>query len=160
MRRPSHGVRHFFRFEKCLTPQGKISVEWSAGLAALVLVGAVIWSLMGQDVRLCKRVFAGLVQGDQSVRKHIDWEHLKALDVDVGTDYTKLPSADEQAAYQQGFVRSFSEGFVRSKADPAGFAGWRAQSDGTVTVEYPAKRKTVVFQLSENGKQVSGLAWK
>ena len=140
--------------------EAKMSVEWSAGLEAVVLVGAVIWSLMGQDVRLCKRVFAGLVQGDQSVRKHIDWEHLKALDVDVGTDYTKLPSADEQAAYQQGFVRSFSEGFVRSKADPAGFAGWRAQSDGTVTVEYPAKSKTVVFQLSENGKQVAGLAWK
>ena len=135
-------------------------MESALVIGALIIVGGFVWGQFGKDVRICKRVFAGLVEGNQSVGKHLDWSHLKTLGVDLGPDYTSLPTPEAQAAYRQEFIRNFSDGFVRSKADPAGFVEWRSQGDGTVTVEYPAKSKTLVFQLSENGKQVAGLAWK
>jgi hypothetical protein len=144
-----------------LTPAAKPSSMGAAAvIGALAIVGVFVWSLFGQDVRLCKRVLTGLIQGNQSVRNKIDWAHFIALGMDVGAIYAKLPDAKQQAMYQQGFVLKFAEGFAESKADPAGFTDWQAQADGTVTVEYPAKSKTALFRLSENGKQVAGLAWK
>ena len=125
----------------------------------LALAGMLAWSTFGQDVRFCKRVFAGLVTGDQSVRKMIDWSHFIALDTDVGAVYAQLPKS-EQLLYQQAFVRNFSLGFAASKADPSAFTNWRVQENGTVAVDYPAKNKVVIFKLSENGKQVVGLVWK
>ena len=142
----------------------QLASKKSLGPLALVggvitLAGLLVWNTFGQDVKLCKRVFVGLVTGDQSVRKKIDWNHFVALDVDVGATYTQLPPA-EQLPYEETFVRNFSLGFARAKADPSGFVNWRAQEDGTVAVDYPAKNKTAIFKLSENGKQVAGLAWK
>jgi len=119
-----------------------------------------VWSLFGQDVKLCKRVLTGLIQGNQAVRQNIDWDHLTALDVDVGATYAQFRDAHEQTAYQRMFVQKFAEGFAQANANASVFTGWRAQENGTVTVDYPAKSKTLVFRLSKSGKQIAGLAWQ
>ena len=142
-----------------LSARGRLTTEGAIGIGVIALIGIAVWSFIGQDVRLCKQVFAGLVTGDQGVRQKIDWSHFVALDANVGSVYTQLPDG-EKTPYEQTFVRNFSLGFAKAQADPSGFTNWRAQGDRTVTVDYPAKSKTAVFTLSENGKQVTRLAWK
>ena len=140
--------------------QGRVTTGSIVGIGGLAVGGLLVWSLFGQDVKLCKRVLTGLIQGNQAVRQHIDWDHLTALDVDVGATYTQIQDAQEQAIYQRMFVQKFAEGFAQASADASVFTGWRAQGDGTVTVDYPAKSKTLVFRLSESGKQIAGVAWQ
>ncbi len=143
-----------------LRSRARMNVGTAVGIGLIVAVGLLVVSFWGRDVKLCKRVLTELIQGNHAVRQHIDWGHLTALDVDVGATYAQLQDAQEQMAYQRIFVQKFAEGFAQAQADASVFTGWRAQGDGTVAVDYPAKSKTLVFRLSESGKQVTGMAWK
>jgi len=136
-------------------------VDYAAlALVAGVAAAAAFAHLSGSpEVRLCRRVFAGLVNGNEAVRAAIEWERLKALGVDVGAAYARLPDEREQQEYQQAFVRSFAEGFQRGGATLRSFTNWRLGEDGTVSVEYPAKQKTLRFRLSATGKQVQEIGW-
>ncbi len=145
---------------RAMRSDGRVPVGAVVGIGVVVALGLFVANFMGRDVKLCKRVLTGLIQGNHAVRQHIDWGHLTALDVDVGATYTQIQDAQKQAAYQHVFVQKFAEGFAQAKADASVFTGWRAQGNGTVAVDYPAKNKTLVLRLSESGKQVAGFSWQ
>jgi hypothetical protein len=105
------------------------------------------------------------VSGRQSVQSRIDWERLKALEVDVGATYAALPDEKEREAYRQAFIERFSRGFGSTGAGLKDFAGWRVQEraeDRTVVAaDYPKKRKVLLFELSAlGGRKVTGIRWQ
>ena len=144
-------------------PKSKIQNASSAGVigaiaAALVMGGFSL--LSDPDIRFCRRALAQLVNMNLSVGRSIDWAHLQALEVNVGATYAALPSRQEQADYEQAFIRNFAGGFRKNGGRLDGFTRWRVASDGTVSADYPAKQKTLVFHLSGGkGRQLEGLGW-
>ena len=141
-------------------PRLKLEYAVAAGLA--VVVAMVVMNLVNSDVRWCQRVFAGLVKGNPSVRSAIAWDRFRAEDVDVGATYARLPNAQEQLGYQQGFIQSFSKGFQEEGGRLRSFTNWRAETDGSVAVDYPAKQKTLLFHLSAEAgrRQLVGIGWQ
>lgn len=140
---------------------GRLALEYAVGIVLMVLAGLLVMTVRSRDdVRLCKRVFAGLVKGDVSVRSAIEWTQLKALDVDVGAAYSAL-SPEDQAAYQEAFIKRFAEGFRQGGATARAFTRWRREDAGTVAVDYRAKQRTLLFRLT--GRQparIAGIAWQ
>lgn len=138
------------------------------GSAVLVLaIGAVAVFAMrgGSDVEVCRRVFQGLAEGRPGVHRRIDWERLKALDVDVGATYAALPDNQERARYRQAFIERFAAGFQGTGGRPEAFVGWRAQGrtdDGRVVVaaDYEGKHKTLLLGVSGGWrKKVVSIQW-
>lgn len=132
------------------------------GLAALVAAGAVLFLRGNPEVRVCRRIFTGLVKGEPAVRGLIDWEHLRALGADVGAAYTaQLANAEERQGYEEAFIKSFANGFRQAQASAKGFTNWRVQPDGSVAADYRAKGKTLIFRLSGAPKpRLQELAWR
>lgn len=140
---------------------GRVTLEQAVAVGLAVLAVAFLASLFRQDVRFCRTVFVKLVKGDQSVGNAIDWDHLKALDVDVSATYAQLPNFEAKAAYRQAFIKNFAEGFHKSSGKLEEFTSWHTERDGSIAVEYPAKKRTLVFRLSPEGKRrLTGIAWK
>ena len=137
-------------------------VEYAVAGGLAVGAAMVVVNLVNSDVALCRRTFAGLVKGDPAMRHAIAWDRLRAEDVDVGASYTKLTGALDRLTYQQTFIKAFAEGFRHEGGTLKSFTHWRAEPDGSVAVDYPAKQKTLVFELSsEAGRpQVVGIRWK
>lgn len=141
--------------------EGSGSVAYAAGMVAVVAVVAALLKLPGRDVRFCQRVLTGLAAGSVSVRQAIAWERLRAMDVDVGASYNQLADPAERAAYQRAFIQSFAEGFRQSGAAPGAFTNWRKASQRSVIAEYPAKQRTVVFQVVGLMRlQLAGIQWQ
>ena len=139
--------------------RGAFSYEYVA-LIIMIAAGAMgVYLFSDHDVRLCRQVLAQLVNGNLAVGRAIDWAHLQALDVDVGAAYAALPNRPEQLNYERAFIRNFAEGFRKSGGRLGAFTHWRAEPDGTVSADYSAKQKTLVFRLSGR-RQVDGITWK
>ena len=138
------------------------SAVWMAAIGLLIAAGwGVVHLCSDPDIRFCRRVLGQLVNGNPSVSRVIDWAHLQALDVNVGATYAALPNQQEQLNYERAFVRNFAVGFRKSGGQLSAFTHWRAEPDGTVSADYPAKHKTLVFRLTGSGRhQVDGIAWK
>ena len=130
-------------------------------LAVLLAAGLGFFFMSsGQEVRFCRRVFGGLVKGEPNVGGSIAWDRLKALDLDLGSAYAKLPPGERQK-FQQAFIQNFAVGFRQGQGQLMAFTNWRMEHDGSVAVDYPAKHKTLLFRVSETGKrQLEGIAWK
>ena len=58
---------------------------------------------METDLQFSKRVFEGLCNGNQWVQKSIDWEHLKAMGVDVGRAYSGIIAEGDRRDYRKMF---------------------------------------------------------
>ena len=143
------------------TAAGRLALEYLTGIV-LVVSAVLAVAVLGRhdEVRLCKRAFTGLVKGDASVRNTIEWTQLKALAVDVGAAYSTL-SPQDQAAYQEAFIKQFSEGFRQGGATARAFTHWRRQEPGTVAVDYPAKQRTLLFRLTgAEPARITGIAWQ
>lgn len=134
---------------------------------AMALVGAVIFfvRLPHSDVDFCRSVFTGLAKGRASAQHHIDWQHLKAMGIDVGASYTGFRSEFDRVKYKKWFIQGFADGFARTGAEVGFFTNWRvAKRDGTRTtieVDYPRLGKTLLFVIQSNGKKlVEEIQWK
>ena len=146
-----------------MTP--KFALKYAALAAAMLLGGSVVMRLVQGDAGVGREIFSGLVNGRQSVHSRIDWEHLKALDVDVGATYTALPDEQQQEAYRTAFIERFSREFQSTGASLKDFSGWRLQErqdDQTiVAVDYPKKQKTLLLAVSDGGtKKLTGIQWQ
>lgn len=143
-----------------LTSEQRVGMAFvAASVVAAAAAGALIVRAGSGEVRRCQRVFAGLARGDAGVRAAIDWERLKALDVDVGAAYAQLPDEQEKREYERAFIRSFAQGFRQGGAAVKGFTNWRMSEDGTVRADYPAKQKTLRLRLSPDGRRVQEIGW-
>lgn len=128
---------------------------------AVVAVVVLLVRFMNRDIALCRATLTGLANGQSSVQRHIDWEHLKALDVDVGLTYTQLPK-NEKAGYRQAFISYFAKGFRYVAGDTQAFTNWRMQPDGSIAVDYSAKQRTLVFHVTDSWlhRRVQAIQWQ
>jgi len=138
------------------------------GVMLFFLVAAFIFFLkpmLKTDVGLCRDIFWGFVEGRQSLQGYIDWEHLNALGSNVGSDYSKLPNAQEKEEYRMAFYKNFSRSFKRKGGTFELFNNWRIyEQNGATTivaVDYPAKHKVALFTLSGfNKKKLTNIKWE
>ncbi len=117
------------------------------------------------DVELCRDIFRGFVEGTGSMQNYIDWAHLKALGLDVGATYSKLPNAQEKGDYRREFYKNFSVSFKRNAGRFEAFTNWRIyEQNGATTIiaaDYKEKSKTVLFTLSGfEKKKITNIKWE
>lgn len=139
--------------------------EYAALFVIIIVLIAGFLQLKNQEINFCRNVFKGLVAGRVEVQKFIDWEHLKALDADVGANYTRLPDEKEKSNYKKAFIKNFSLGFQRAGGKLWAFKHWRLYNKTnevfSVAVDYPKYNKTLLFIFSQGrNKKLIGLEWK
>lgn len=140
-------------------------------LAYLILIVVIMlclvffWQLKNQETNLCRYILSSLVKGKYDVEKVIDWENLKALELNVGATYNKLRDAGEKLVYKKEFIRNFALGFQKGRGKLWSFRHWRIYSrEGekvVVAADYLGYNKTILFTLSKIGKsKLISLQWK
>jgi hypothetical protein len=139
------------------------------GYAVLMVSAAALVAFVLQagkrDVAFCQALFEDLASGKPSAQKRIDWEHLQALDVNVGATYASLPNEQERAKYRQAFVDSFSKGFRGAQGRVGAFTRWRiherADDQVVVAADYAGKDKTLLLAVPASGnKRLEGIQWQ
>lgn len=136
-------------------------------IAIAIIAGLIFFlsQIFKSDVSLVKEIFAGLVEARQPVRKLIDWEHLNALEVNVGEVYLKVRSQKEKLDFQKVFINNFSEGFKRMGGRLDAFTNWRLYDKDNekvvVAADYPHYNKTILFTISKYGlSRLIGIQWE
>ena len=139
------------------------------GSVVLVLcvlaVGAFVVRLRGSDVDFCRTLLHALATGQPGSARHIDWNHLQALQTNVGQTYAALPSEQERANYRRAFVQYFAEGFQAGGVSVDTFTHWRihAREAGqvVVAVDNAAGTRTLLMRVTATGAQkLTGLQWQ
>ena len=140
-------------------------IAGSIALALIVAAGVVfVLRARASELRVCRDVLRGLIDGSPSIGRSIDWEHLRALGVDVGATYRQLPNERERAGYRQAFIEQFANGFRRASGVADGFRAWRVQrrADAAVVVaaDYEAKHRTLLMSVSSaRSQKVEKMEW-
>jgi len=136
-----------------------------AAVMILIVIAVVGLFRMGRDeVSLCREVFRGLVEGKASVQRHIDWDHLQAMGVDVAATYGSMTTAQARAKYRRLFIEHFSKGFRSTDGELKGFVNWRIEANTpqqiVVAADYKGREKTLLFSLPASGtKKITGIQW-
>ncbi len=131
-----------------------------------ILAAVALWMRWSnQEVEFCHRVLGDLVHGRQAAQRSIDWEHLKAMGVDVGAAYALLPDDKARAKYRETFIKGFAEGFRRINGQMSAFAHWRIykrETDSTIVATDDTRhKKTLLFTIPATGaKQIEGIQWE
>ncbi len=146
-------------------PARLVDVKYAIVVALAVTVVAVAVRWNRDDADLCRDVFRGMVQGNVAVARRIDWTHLKALNVDIGAQYSQIKDPKVQAMYRQVFLSRFAQGFKYGKGEAKSFVNWhlkaRTPEGIVVAADYPAKQKILLFTLSTSGpKRVTAIQWQ
>lgn len=137
---------------------------YAAGVIAVMLLVVGVWHLSKGDVGTCRDLFRGLAKGRQLVAGHIDWEHFKALDADVGVAYAKLSTNTDRRQYRMAFIAAFAKGFSMVGAKPDAFVNWRLHertpTTAVIAADYAGKQKTLLVTMSTVGKkQLQEIQW-
>lgn len=140
-------------------------LEYVALFVIIIVLIAGFFQLKNQEINFCRNIFKGLMGGRVGVQKFIDWEHLKALDTDVGADYTRLPDDKERLNYKKAFIMLFARGFHQGGGNLRSFTNWRIynkdNSSVTVAADYLKHNKTILFTLAKSGKKkLVSLQWR
>lgn len=143
------------------------TIGYSVMVLAAVVAGIYLLpSRPLSDVELGRAIFTGLARGSRAVQEQIDWAHLSALDIDVGSAYTMLKTDLDRSRYCDTFVVGFSQGFRHSGASTRSFVNWRMQArDGanvTVAVDDAKHHKTLLLVLgpsSDGTMRLQAIRW-
>jgi len=104
-------------------------------VVAVVIIVAFFLTTGDPDLSFGRSVFYGLIKGDESVKKAIDWDSLKALGVEVGANYSKLPPGREKEQYKKAFIINCGLGFQSISTVSGSFVNWRLRrSDNQIAV--------------------------
>jgi len=96
------------------------------GVVVLIVMMAAFFLLVREpDISFARSVFAGLIKGDESVKDAIDWPSFKAVGVDLGAVYAKIPADREKAYFKKAFILNFALGFESSGGKFESFTHWR-----------------------------------
>ncbi|MFH0762492.1 MAG: hypothetical protein V1925_01210 [Candidatus Omnitrophota bacterium] len=135
-------------------------------ILAVIVTGLMLFfHIKNREVNLCRYLFNGLVSGNYGAARFIDWDNLKALDLDVAEVYDRLPSEKEQANYKRAFINGFAVGFSRVKARAKAFNNWRIYTkdseETVVAADYKGQNKTLLFTLSRYGEpRLKAIQWE
>jgi hypothetical protein len=136
------------------------------GVIALAIFLIFSFMIRKNDVAFCRDVFNGLVKGRLlAVEKNIDWGTLKAMGVDVGQAYKKLPDAKEKKDYRKSFVANLSKGFKNAGGNFTDFTNWRTyKHEGLETMimaDYNKKGKKILFTIhGYENRKITAIEWK
>jgi hypothetical protein len=134
-------------------------------LLIAIVMGALVFfiHMKNENTDFCRKVFNGLVKGSYAVQKFIDWEKLKAMNVDVGATYIKFTTEKQRSDYKQAFIKYLSLGFKQTGSKLDLFTNWRAYdryTDKTV-VAADYRGKIILFTISRDGKRkLIAIQWK
>ena len=140
-------------------------------VVTLGILGVLVFAFQGltrttgdPNVDFCRDVLTGLAKGKSSVQAHIDWAHLSAMDVDIGTTYTRLRTPVDRARYEDAFVESFAKGFHKAGGRVSAFVNWRIHEHKgdtiTVAADLPRYSKTLLMVMSATEKkQLEAIRW-
>ncbi len=161
------GSTHQARVTACQRFVGGYSSVTILAVAALLVLALIslMWPRPKSDVAVCQEIFRGLATGKADVEEWVDWANLKALEIDVGDTYSKLPDDTQRQQYRQAFIENFAQGFRFMGGTLQAFGHWRlherAGDHVVVAVDYPAKHKTLLLSLATTGKRrLIGLQWQ
>lgn len=104
-------------------------------VVAVVIIAAFFLTTGEPDLSFGRSVFYGLIKGDESVKKFIDWDSFKAIGQDLGANYSNLPPGREQEQYKKAFIINCGLGFQSVSTVSGSFANWRLRrSDKEIAV--------------------------
>jgi len=125
-------------------------------VVAVVIIVAFFLTVGEPDLSFGRSVFYGLIKGNESVKKSIDWDSFKAIGQDLGANYSKLPSAREKEWYKKSFIINCSLGFQSLKGVPGSFANWRlrrSDSQTAVVATDSIGGSTLLLTISKKDKK-------
>lgn len=135
-------------------------------LGIVIVIGAMFWGV-GQDneISFCRRTLAGLIKGELSVEKSLDWPSLKAVGNDIGAEYAKLLTENERAYFRKAFILNCALSFQNSGGKLSAFTHWRLEdkdSQQTIVAVDGLANKTLLFTVVKiSGKRkLAALEWK
>jgi hypothetical protein len=134
-------------------------------VAVLVLAGIFYWLAQDPDIVFARRVFTGLVNGEESAQSLIDWPNFKAVGQDIGTTYSRLVEGKPREVYRKAFILNFSLVFKSSggRLDPSLLWSVRERTtdSATVSLKTPSGR-FLLFGISQKGKirKLVNLKWE
>ncbi|MBP7835969.1 MAG: hypothetical protein KA022_00655 [Candidatus Omnitrophica bacterium] len=135
-------------------------------LAAIIIAASLfIFQVARGDIDTARAIFKDLTNGRYSVQRHIGWEQLKGLDINVGATYSSFATGKEKNGYKKAFIRHFSSGFKSFGGDYKSFVNWRIDSKAAnqvvVAADYSGHNRTLLLTLSGTWrKKLSSLQWK
>ena len=140
-------------------------LEYIILIVVLIAAGVLFLQIKNQEINLCRYIFNGLTNRVYAAEKFIDWENLKALDVDVGAFYTRLADEKDKGGYRKEFIRNFSVGFAKAGGRLNLFTNWRIwyrdSNKVIVAADYSGYNKTILFTLSKFGKiKLTSIQWR
>ena len=117
------------------------------------------------DVQFARRVFNGLCTGNQRVQVLIDWQNLKAMEVDVGQAYSSIVAEKDRQDYRKMFVYNLAYTFKASGGKASAFTNWRVQgregNNTVVAVDTPSGKVLLLALSYKAGKRkLSALQWQ
>ncbi|MFA5144932.1 MAG: hypothetical protein WC723_02885 [Candidatus Omnitrophota bacterium] len=117
------------------------------------------------DAQFTKRVFNGLVKGNQKIQDSIDWEKFKAFGIDTGQAYSNIVSEKERADYRKIFLYNCAFTFRAAKGKPAVISNWRVKSregDNTIVAADTPVGKALLFTLtfSKGKRKLAAINWQ
>jgi hypothetical protein len=121
---------------------------------------------MENDVQLTRRIFNGLCRGNQGVQSLIDWETLKAVEMDVGQPYSMLRNEKEKADYKKAFFYNFAFSFKAAGGRTTNFFNWRVKSkdalSSVVAADTAGQGKVILFTLTHrnNKRKLTAINWE
>jgi hypothetical protein len=140
------------------------------GIVLILLAAIAIFAVFlsgGQDNadELCRDIFRGLVEGNQSMQNYIDWDNLNAFGMDIGATYSSYPNSKVKEGYRREFYRAFSLQFRSIGGTFASYTNWRIYKKsilGTiVAVDCKPQSKTILFTLSGlEKKKLTNIKWE
>lgn len=139
-------------------------ISVATALAIILLIGFLY--IRSREINFCRNVFSDLMQGRFWAVNYIDWEHLKALDMNVGETFSRLPNEKERRNYKKAFIRSLAVGFSRTGTKIGDFSNWRILSKDSEKIiaaaDYIKYKKTLLltFTKSKIGKKLVSLQWQ
>jgi hypothetical protein len=117
----------------------------------IVLVVGFFWLTREPDIAFARRVFSGLINGDQAVKEMIDWASFQAMGVDVGNNYAGLPDARQKELYSRAFIANFSVAFSSYGVKFSSFTNWRVSKRGKMSATVAVNgstNKALLFTVS------------
>lgn len=135
-------------------------------LGIVVVMGLIFWGV-GQDneISFCRRALSGLIKGDVSVEKSLEWPAFKAIGNDIGAEYSKLPNENERVYFRKAFILNLALAFKNAGGRFNAFTNWRLadkDSQKTIVAVDGLGNKTLLFTVVKiSGKRkLVALQWK
>ncbi|KPK98527.1 MAG: hypothetical protein AMJ95_03995 [Omnitrophica WOR_2 bacterium SM23_72] len=121
---------------------------------------------MEDDVQLARRIFNEMCAGRKSVENLIDWQTLKAVDIDVGSTYSQFRTENDKKDYRKAFLYNFSGSFKSAGGRTSNFFNWRLKAKDAastiVAADTAGQGKVILFTITKiaGQRKLTAINWE